>query len=128
MESAARQHLSSIPQSERARSWLNKVRTVPPSQTLHARFDLNNDGTLDMQEWMLARQAAKREAENRISAARAEPDTSFLVQPHDQRLFLISNLKQDRLERRYWLWAWAHLVILFGALGGIAWWLRQPLF
>ena len=98
------------------------------TRTLHARFDLNNDGVLDMQEWMLARQAARREAEKRIRAMRAEPDTSFLVQPHDQRLFLISNLNQDKLARRYWFWAWAHLVIFFGALGGIAWWLRQPLF
>ena len=31
---AARQHLSNIPQNERVRSWLNKVRTVPPSQPL----------------------------------------------------------------------------------------------
>lgn len=31
---AARQHLTSIPQSERARSWLNKVRAVPPTQPL----------------------------------------------------------------------------------------------
>lgn len=31
---AARQHLSSIPQAERTRSWLNKVRTVPPTQPL----------------------------------------------------------------------------------------------
>lgn len=31
---AAKQHLSSIPKSERARSWLNKVRTVPPTQPL----------------------------------------------------------------------------------------------
>lgn len=31
---AAKQHLSNIPQSERTRSWLNKVRTVPPSQPL----------------------------------------------------------------------------------------------
>ncbi len=31
---AARQHLSNIPQTERARSWLNKVRTVPPTQPL----------------------------------------------------------------------------------------------
>jgi predicted DNA-binding transcriptional regulator YafY len=31
---AAKQHLSNIPQSERARSWLNKVRTVPPTQPL----------------------------------------------------------------------------------------------
>jgi predicted DNA-binding transcriptional regulator YafY len=31
---AAKLHLSNIPQSERARSWLNKVRTVPPMQPL----------------------------------------------------------------------------------------------
>ena len=29
---AAKQHLDSHPQSDHARSWLNKVRTVPPSQ------------------------------------------------------------------------------------------------
>ncbi|TXT23348.1 MAG: hypothetical protein FD134_2195 [Gallionellaceae bacterium] len=92
---------------------------------LHARFDLNNDGALDMREWMLARQAAKREAEKRIVAARAEPDISLLVQPRDGQLFLISNLKQDKLARRYLLWVWAHLIIFFGALGGIAWWLQQ---
>lgn len=32
--SAARQHLDNAPQSEHARSWLNKVRTVPASQPL----------------------------------------------------------------------------------------------
>lgn len=31
---AAKQHLSNISQNERTRSWLNKVRTVPPSQPL----------------------------------------------------------------------------------------------
>ncbi|MBI5659746.1 MAG: hypothetical protein HZC43_09435 [Nitrosomonadales bacterium] len=93
------------------------------TSSLHERFDLDNDGALDMREWMLARQAARREAEKRIRAARAEPDASLLVQPHDGRLFLISNLKQDKLARRYGLWAWAHLVIFFGALGGAAWWL-----
>ena len=31
---AARQNLSDIPQNERIRSWLNKVRTVPPTQPL----------------------------------------------------------------------------------------------
>ncbi|MBI4937892.1 MAG: hypothetical protein HY846_06695 [Nitrosomonadales bacterium] len=95
------------------------------TQSLHARFDLDNDGALDMREWMLARQAARREAEKRTSAARAEPDTSFLVQPHDGRLFLISNLKQDKLARRYLFWTWAHLAMFFGALGGLAWWLQQ---
>lgn len=31
---AAKQHLTNIPQNERTRSWLNKVRTVPPAQPL----------------------------------------------------------------------------------------------
>lgn len=31
---AAKQHLNDIPRSERIRSWLNKVRTVPPAQPL----------------------------------------------------------------------------------------------
>lgn len=91
------------------------------SKSLHARFDLNNDGTLDMQEWALARQAAKRTVEKRMNEARAQPDTHLLVQPHDQRLFLISNLPPDALARRYWMWSWAHLVIFFAALGGVAW-------
>jgi hypothetical protein len=90
-------------------------------QSLDQRFDLNNDGQLDMQEWMLARQAAKREAEKRVAEARVQPDTNYLVQPHDGRLFLISNLPQNRLERRYWFWTWAHLAIFFGALGGLSW-------
>ena len=89
--------------------------------SLHQRFDLDGDGQLDMQEWMLARQAARREAEKRIAEARAQPDTNYLVQPHDGRLFLISNLPQNKLERRYWLWTWAHLAIFFGALGGLSW-------
>lgn len=97
------------------------------TKTLHERFDLNNDGVLDMQEWMLARQAAKREAGKRMRAASAEPDTNFLVQPHDNRLFLISNLRQDKLARRYWFWAWMHLIIFFAALYGFSWVLRQPL-
>jgi len=95
-------------------------------QSLHKRFDLNNDGELSMQEWMLARQAAKREAQKRVAEARNQPDTNYMLQPHDGRLFLISNLPQNKLERRYWFWTWAHLAIFFGALGGFSWVLSQP--
>jgi len=95
---------------------------------LNKRFDLNNDGQLDMQEWMLARQAAKREAAKRMAAERAQPDINYLVKPQDERLFLISNLPQSNLERRYWFWTLAHLAIFFGALGGIAWLLSNQHF
>ena len=85
------------------------------------RFDLNNNGVLDMQEWMLARSAAKREAEKRLDQARAEPDRNFLLKPPDGRLFLISNLDQNKLVLRYKLWAWAHIIIFFCALVALTW-------
>lgn len=106
-------------QNEEVRNILAEWKQNMPE--LRKRFDLDNDGQLDMQEWMLARQAAKREAEKRIKAERAQPDVNYMVQPQDGRLFLISNLPQEKLERRYWFWVWAHLAIFFGALGGLAW-------
>jgi hypothetical protein len=93
---------------------------------LHARFDLNNDGELDMKEWMLARSAARREVNKRMRETHAAPDIHIISQPHDGKLFLISNLKQDDLSGRYLFWTWAHLVIFFGALGGIGWLLQTP--
>lgn len=90
-------------------------------QSLHARFDLDQDGELSLQEWELARRAAKREAEKRMRDATNQSDTHFLAQPHNERLFLISNLQPEKISRRYALWSWAHLAIFFGALGGVAW-------
>jgi len=95
------------------------------SDDLLRRFDLDNNGVLDMQEWMLARQAAKREADKRLNDAYAEPDINFMLRPHDGRLYLISNLNQGRLALRYKLWAWGHVIILFSALGGISWLMQQ---
>ena len=91
---------------------------------LHARFDLNNDGELDMNEWLLARQAAKREVEKKKRDAHAQPDIHLIGQPRDGKLFLISNLTPEKLSRRYLLWSWAHVVIFFGALSGIGWLLQ----
>ncbi|MDH2916958.1 MAG: hypothetical protein PXX77_08800 [Gallionella sp.] len=89
------------------------------------RFDLDNNGQLDMQEWMLARQAAKREAEKRLNEESAEPDISFMLKPRDGRLYLISDMEPGDLEGRYKFWAWAHIVIFFAALQGIVWALQH---
>ncbi len=93
---------------------------------LMQRFDLNNNGVLDMREWGLARSAAKREAEKRLNELRAQPDTNFMLKPHDGRLYLISNLDHDKLAWRYKLWTWLHLAILFGSLATLGWLLSQP--
>lgn len=90
-------------------------------QNLHRRFDLDGNGVLDIREWELARQAARREARLGVAEARTAPDVNYLMLPEDGRLFLISNLSQEALARRYSFWAWGHLAIFFGALGGVGW-------
>jgi hypothetical protein len=96
--------------------------------TLLKRFDLDNNGTLDMQEWMLARSAAQREVSRMMREAQSQPDFHIIGQPRDGKLFLISNLDQNKLSRRYLFWSWMHLAIFFGALGGIGWALRTTNF
>ena len=86
---------------------------------LRQRFDLNKDGELSMDEWQLARQAAKRELAITQQQAGALSDMHIIGMPRDGKLFLISNLTPEKLSRRYLLWAWAHLTIFLGALAGI---------
>jgi hypothetical protein len=92
------------------------------------RFDLDGNSTLDMQEWMLARSAAKREVAKMMREEQAQSDINIISRPREGELFLISNLDQDKLSRRYLFWSWAHLAIFFGALGGIGWVLQSARF
>lgn len=92
------------------------------------RFDLDNDGTLNSQEWLLARSAARREVAKMMREEQEQPDINIISRPREGELFLISNLDQDKLSRRYLLWSWAHLAIFFGALGGIGWVLQATEF
>lgn len=93
--------------------------------TLLAPFDLNKDGELSMEEWELVRQAAKLEVGKMRMDVQAQPGTNIISRSPDGQLFLISNLSQDRLSRRYLLWAWGHVIIFFGALGGLGWVLQN---
>ena len=79
------------------------------------RFDLNQDGTLDLMEWELARRQAHREVEAQHRDIRMRDGTHILRMPADGRLFLISNYLPGKLRLTYLLWAWAHIAIFFGA-------------
>ncbi len=70
---------------------------------------------------MLARSQARREVKRTHNELRTQPGTHVLHQPRDGRLFLISNIDPAQLSRRYALWAWLHLVVFVGAVGGAAW-------
>ena len=68
-----------------------------------------------------ARSAARREVARMMREEQEQPDINIISRPREDQLFLISNLDQRKLSRRYLLWSWAHLAIFFGALGGIGW-------
>lgn len=85
------------------------------------RFDLNGDGELDMDEWRLARQAARREVDKLHRQARAVPDIHLMGRPAPGQLYLIANLAPEKLARRYGLWALFHLAVFFAALGALPW-------
>ena len=92
---------------------------------LLSRFDLDKDAQLSSTEWELVRSAAKREVEKVERDFQAQGATSIISRPSDGQLFLISNMSQARLSRRYLLWGLAHLIIFFGSLGGLGWVLNQ---
>ena len=87
---------------------------------LLARFDLDHDGQIGEQEWLLARAQARREVRKTHNEIRAQPGTHMLHQPRDGRLFLISTIDSKKLQRRYTFWAWLHLAVLIGAVIGTA--------
>jgi hypothetical protein len=89
------------------------------------RFDLDGDGEINEQEWMLARQQARRDVAKEHQHVRLQSGTNVMQRPRDGRLFLISDLDPERLARRYKRWTWFHLVMLFVAIGSLVWILRR---
>lgn len=91
-------------------------------KSLHERFDLNQDGTIDLKEWELARlQAAREVRKQRAGQLNNHVEGVHLLrQPRDRRLFLLANEMPDKLGRRYRWWSIAHLVVLAATgIGGL---------
>lgn len=95
-----------------------------PRQLLK-RFDLNTDGSIDMKEWMLARQAARRDVAKAHREARDEADVHTLRRPANGALYLLSNFNPEKLARRYLWWSLFHITVFFGALGTLPWIIQQ---
>lgn len=84
---------------------------------LLARFDLNQDGRVDVKEWELARLQAQREVRGRHAQAqsRAVEGVHILCKPRDGRFFLLADELPDELGARYRVWSWVHMIIFLGA-------------
>jgi hypothetical protein len=83
------------------------------------RFDLDGNGVIDLKEWELARQAARREVVAMHRQARATPDLNTLCRPAGGQMFLLSNFDPDRLARHYLWWSLYHLAVFFGVLAAL---------
>lgn len=79
------------------------------------KFDLDRNGEIDMKEWQLARQAARREVAKQHRQIRAQPGVHIVHKPADDRLFLLANLNPDRVARRYGFWTLFQLVTAIAA-------------
>jgi hypothetical protein len=82
------------------------------------RFDLDQDGTIDLREWELARRQARREVEARQRDNYVSVGTNVLRKPADGKPFLISNCVPDKIRNGYRIWTWVHILIFIGAGGG----------
>jgi len=86
------------------------------ADTLHARFDANGDGDIDLHEWQRARTAAEQEVAARHLELRLGPMIHVLGAPPDGRPFLLSNRAPEQLARRFRYWSWFHATVLGVAL------------
>lgn len=83
---------------------------------LLSRFDKNRDGEIDLHEWELARQEAKRTVEQNMNQTRSHGGLNIVRKPSSQRLYLLSNLMPEVLASRYFYWGWFHLLAFFAGV------------
>lgn len=87
---------------------------------LLARFDLDGNGEIDMNEWALARRQARREVLRTRDEAMRAPEVHLMRRPADGRLYLISDLDPTTLARRFRGIAVAQAVLFLAALSTAA--------
>lgn len=84
------------------------------------RFDLDQNGELDMREWDLARAAAQREVRVERTEELNQADSHFLAKPDDGRPFILSDRRPDQIIRRLRWQAWGFLLLFFAGVAGLA--------
>ena len=79
------------------------------------RFDADQDGEVDLQEWQQAVAAAEREVDGQHREMRLAPGHHVMREPSDGRPFILSNRDPEELAKRYKWWAWVHMSVFLAA-------------
>jgi hypothetical protein len=82
------------------------------------RFDADHNGTIDAQEWEVARAAALEEIRAQREQQGTLPDLNVLGKPPDERDFLLSAMSRQLLEQRLRRRGWSLLAV--SAAAGLA--------
>lgn len=88
------------------------------------RFDMNNDGQVDVGEWDRAVRAAERNIGEQKREYARQPQLQILSKPKvSSRPFLISNRDPVKLAKIYRWWSWLHLAVFFSVsiVGWVGW-------
>lgn len=87
---------------------------------LHARYDANRDGEIDLREWEAARLNAREAVRAQHREIRMQDGVHLLVKPGDGRLFLLARELPDRLGVRFRRWSAVHFTVFIVAAVGAA--------
>lgn len=104
--------------AEQVKSLLAEWKRDKPQ--LLARFDLDHSGEIDLEQWALARAAARREVERLRDEMLAAPEAHVVRRPTEQGLYLISDLDPQRLARHHRWISLAQLALFLGGVGAAA--------
>jgi hypothetical protein len=93
------------------------------SEVLLKKYDANQDGQIDMQEWEQVRKAALEVVMQNHRDMKTAPAVNMLARTHDRRRpFILSSIPQEGLINRYRAYSYG-LIILFFLAGTIVTWI-----
>lgn len=93
-----RENVENTPVEEEVRELLASWKR--DQRRLHERFDNNRDGIISIDEWEVARAAARSEVQKSRSQRAVRPGLDILAHPDDDRPYLLAALPQPRVARR----------------------------
>lgn len=86
------------------------------------RFDTNQDGEIDLDEWKRVQLAASLEAEDLHITEQAKDPVNVLAKPPSKRYpYLIATKDQKSLSKRYRWYSFGCLLVFFGVGSIVAW-------
>lgn len=90
------------------------------TRQLLERFDTNNDGEIDLEEWKQARKQAGEQIAREHKDIRQHADTHIMRAPKDGRPYILADRDPKKIANYFLFWAWIQAIVavsVFAYLG-----------